>query len=147
MAIRRPPSFRNLELVCRYDAGHIGHRVGVKSYGQSLSDFFRALVERELQGLSDPAGVSGVIAASSSNAALDRLYDAAKAAPPRMRKPLWMLNYAATMPKPTINGKPFSGGGFRVGGNTQWGADRPRRTCRGACAPVGWSCNGSGRLW
>jgi hypothetical protein len=53
---------------------------GVKSYGQSLSDFFKALVERELRALSDPAGVSGVIVASSSNAALDRLYDAAKAA-------------------------------------------------------------------
>lgn len=53
---------------------------GVKSYGQSLSDFFTALVERELRGLSDPAGVSGVIVASSSNAALERLYEAAKAA-------------------------------------------------------------------
>ena len=53
---------------------------GVKSYGQSLSDFFKALVERELRGLSDPAGVSGVIVASSSMAALERLYDAAKAA-------------------------------------------------------------------
>jgi hypothetical protein len=45
---------------------------GVKSYGQSLSDFFKALVERELRGLSDPAGVSGVIVAGSSNAALDQ---------------------------------------------------------------------------
>jgi hypothetical protein len=53
---------------------------GVKSYGQSLSDFFKALVERELRGLSDPAGVSGVIAASSSNVADEHLYDAAKAA-------------------------------------------------------------------
>jgi hypothetical protein len=61
---------------------------GVKSYGQSLSDFFRALVERELQGLSDPAGVSGVIVASSSNAALDRLYDAAKAAAAHARAAL-----------------------------------------------------------
>ena len=53
---------------------------GVKSYGQSLNDFFKALVERELRGLSDPAGVSGVIAASSSTAAHECLYDAAKAA-------------------------------------------------------------------
>jgi hypothetical protein len=53
---------------------------GVKSYGQSLSDFFRALVERELRGLSDPAGISGAIVASPSSAALERLYGAAKAA-------------------------------------------------------------------
>ena len=53
---------------------------GVKSYGQCLSDFFKALVERELGGLTDPADVSGVIVASSSHAALERLYDAAKAA-------------------------------------------------------------------
>jgi hypothetical protein len=53
---------------------------GVKSYGHSLSDFFKALVERELRALSDPARVSGAIVASSSNAALGRLYDAAKAA-------------------------------------------------------------------
>jgi hypothetical protein len=53
---------------------------GVKSYGQSLNDFFKALVERELGGLSDPAGISGVIAASSSTAAHECLYDAAKAA-------------------------------------------------------------------
>jgi hypothetical protein len=54
--------------------------LGVKSCGQSLGEFFEALVERELRGVSDPAGVSGVIVASSSNVALERLYDAAKAA-------------------------------------------------------------------
>jgi hypothetical protein len=53
---------------------------GVKSYGQSLGDFFKALVERELRGLADPADVSDVIVASSSSVALGRVYDAAKVA-------------------------------------------------------------------
>ena len=53
---------------------------GIKSYGQSLGDFFKTLVEQELREISDPAGISGVIVASSSNAARQRLYDAAKAA-------------------------------------------------------------------
>jgi hypothetical protein len=53
---------------------------GIKSYGQCLSDFFKALVEREVRGLSDPANPSGVIVASPSSEARERLYDAASAA-------------------------------------------------------------------
>jgi hypothetical protein len=53
---------------------------GIKSYGQCLSDFFQALVEQELRGLSDPVGASGVILASPSSEARERLYDAAKTA-------------------------------------------------------------------
>jgi len=53
---------------------------GVKSYGQCLNDFFAELVRREMRGLLDPVGVSGVIVANSSSAGLERLYNAVKAA-------------------------------------------------------------------
>jgi Second Messenger Oligonucleotide or Dinucleotide Synthetase domain len=53
---------------------------GVKSYGQCLNDFFGRLVQTEIRSLPDPAGVSSPIVANSSAAALDRLYDAARAA-------------------------------------------------------------------
>ncbi len=53
---------------------------GIKSYGQCLNDFFKELVQREIRGLSDPAGPSGVIVASPSSDARERVYDAAKAA-------------------------------------------------------------------
>lgn len=53
---------------------------GVKSYGDCLNEFFDVLVRREVHGLSDPAGVSGVILASSSIGARDRLCDSVKAA-------------------------------------------------------------------
>jgi hypothetical protein len=53
---------------------------GIKSYGQCLNDFFKELVQREIRGLSDPAGTSGVIVASPSSEARERLYEAAKAA-------------------------------------------------------------------
>ncbi len=53
---------------------------GVKSYGQCVNDFFGRLVQSELRSLPDPAGVSSPIVANSSAAALERLYDAARAA-------------------------------------------------------------------
>jgi hypothetical protein len=52
---------------------------GIKSYGQCLSDFFNALVEQKIRGLADPAG-GGAIIASRSSDALERVFDAAKAA-------------------------------------------------------------------
>lgn len=52
--------------------------VGIKSYAHCLSDFFKELVHREVRGLIDPAGVSGVITASPSSTGLERLYCAAK---------------------------------------------------------------------
>ena len=39
---------------------------GDESYGDCLSEFFNVLVRQEVHGLSDPAGGSGVILASSS---------------------------------------------------------------------------------
>ena len=53
---------------------------GIKSYGQCLSDFFKELVRQEIRALPDPAGASGVIVASPSSDACERVYDAAKAA-------------------------------------------------------------------
>jgi hypothetical protein len=53
---------------------------GVKSYGDCLNEFFDVLVRREAHGLSDPAGGSGVILASSSIEARERLCDSVKAA-------------------------------------------------------------------
>ena len=53
---------------------------GIKSYGHCLNDFFKELVQREIRGLSDPAGPCGVIVASPSSDARERVYDAAKAA-------------------------------------------------------------------
>jgi hypothetical protein len=53
---------------------------GVKSYGDCLYEFFNVLVRREGHGLSDPAGGSGVILASSSIGARERLCDSVKAA-------------------------------------------------------------------
>jgi hypothetical protein len=61
---------------------------GIKSYGQCLSDFFEELVQRDIRGLPDPTGVSGLIVASPSNDALERLYDAAKAATERAQAAL-----------------------------------------------------------
>jgi hypothetical protein len=52
--------------------------VGIKSHAQCLSNFFKELVHREVRGLIDPAGVSGVIGASPSHIGLERLYVAAK---------------------------------------------------------------------
>jgi hypothetical protein len=51
---------------------------GVKSYGQCVNDFFKELIGRELRGLLDPTGVSGVIVGCPSHAALEQLYEAAK---------------------------------------------------------------------
>lgn len=53
---------------------------GVKSYGDCLYEFFNVLARREGHGLSDPAGGSGVILASSSIGARERLCDSVKAA-------------------------------------------------------------------
>jgi hypothetical protein len=53
---------------------------GVKSYGDCLNEFFDMLVRREVHGLSDPAGGSGVILANSSIEARERLCDSVKAA-------------------------------------------------------------------
>jgi hypothetical protein len=86
---------------------------GIKSYGQSLSDFFKTLVERELRGLSDPAGVSGIIVASSSHAALDRLYDAAKAVAAHAQAALH-AQLRGDNSKPIINGNHFQKEDFAV---------------------------------
>lgn len=61
---------------------------GIKSYGQCLDDFFKALVQREIRGLSDPAGTSGVIVATPSSDARERLYEAATAATENARAAL-----------------------------------------------------------
>jgi hypothetical protein len=53
---------------------------GVKSYGDCLNEFFNLLVRREMHGLPDPAGGSGVILASSSIGVRERLCDSVKAA-------------------------------------------------------------------
>jgi hypothetical protein len=53
---------------------------GVKSYGDCLNEFFNELIRREVHGLSDPPGRSGVILASSSIGARERLCDSVKAA-------------------------------------------------------------------
>ena len=53
---------------------------GVKSYSDCLNEFLNVLVRREVHGLSDPAGGSGVILASSSIGARQRLGDSVKAA-------------------------------------------------------------------
>ncbi len=53
---------------------------GVKSYSECLFDFFDELVRREARGLRDPEGISGLIFATSSDAARDRLMDGADAA-------------------------------------------------------------------
>lgn len=53
---------------------------GVNSYGDCLNKFFNTLVRREAHGLSDPAAGSGVILASSSIRARERLCDSVKAA-------------------------------------------------------------------
>jgi hypothetical protein len=53
---------------------------GIKSYGDCLNEFFNMLVRREVHGLSDPAGGSGVILANSSIEARERLCDSVKAA-------------------------------------------------------------------
>jgi hypothetical protein len=53
---------------------------GVKSYSECLFDFFDELVRREARGLRDPEGISGLILATSSDAARDRLLDGAEAA-------------------------------------------------------------------
>jgi hypothetical protein len=54
--------------------------MGVKSYGQCMSDFFSELGRQEPRSLADPAGVSGVIVASPTNDDLERVHDAAKIA-------------------------------------------------------------------
>ncbi|HEX9382657.1 MAG TPA: nucleotidyltransferase [Gemmatimonadaceae bacterium] len=48
-----------------------------QSYGQCLDDCLKELVGRELRALSDPAGLSGEIAASPSYRSVERLYAAA----------------------------------------------------------------------
>jgi hypothetical protein len=53
---------------------------GVQSYGDCLNEFFNILARREVRGLSDPAGGSGVILANSSIEARERLCDSVKAA-------------------------------------------------------------------
>ena len=53
---------------------------GVKSYGDCLYEFFSVLLRREVHGLSDPAGGSGVILANSSIGARERLCDSVEAA-------------------------------------------------------------------
>ena len=53
---------------------------GVKSYGDCLNEFFNILVRREVHGLPDPAGGSGVILANSSIEAREHLRDSVKAA-------------------------------------------------------------------
>jgi len=53
---------------------------GVRSYGDCLRELFNVLVRREVPGLLDPAGGSGVIVASSSLGARERLCDSVKAA-------------------------------------------------------------------
>jgi hypothetical protein len=53
---------------------------GVKSYGACLKEFFSLLVRRNVHGLSDPAGGSGVILASSSIGSRERLCDSVQAA-------------------------------------------------------------------
>jgi hypothetical protein len=61
---------------------------GIKSYGQCLCDFFEQLVRRGIRGLPDPTCASGVIVASPSGDACERLYDAAKAAAERAQAAL-----------------------------------------------------------
>ena len=56
------------------------HGVGVKSYGQSISDFFTQFARQEMRSLPDPASASGVIVASPSNDDFERVRDAAKSA-------------------------------------------------------------------
>jgi hypothetical protein len=53
---------------------------GAKSYGDCLTEFFNVLVRRELRGISDPAGGSGVIVAAPLNGAHEYLCDSARAA-------------------------------------------------------------------
>jgi transposase len=53
---------------------------GDKSYGECLSEFFKMLLRRGARGLPDPAGGSGVIPASSSIEARERLWGSARAA-------------------------------------------------------------------
>jgi hypothetical protein len=53
---------------------------GVKCYGDCLNEFFNILMRREVRGLSDPAGGSGVILANPSIKARERLCDSVKAA-------------------------------------------------------------------
>ena len=54
--------------------------LGIKSYGQCMSDFFSEFARREMHSVPDPAGVSGVILASRSNDDLERVHHAAKIA-------------------------------------------------------------------
>jgi hypothetical protein len=61
---------------------------GVKSYGDCLNEFLNVLVQRQVHGLSDPAGGSGVILASSSIGTRERLSDVVKAAANQARAAL-----------------------------------------------------------
>ncbi len=53
---------------------------GVKSYAECLRDFFSELARRESRGLQDPEGIAGVITATDSKTARDRLTEAALSA-------------------------------------------------------------------
>jgi hypothetical protein len=54
--------------------------VGVKSYGQCMNEFFDELIRRELQPLSDPAGISEGILAGPASEDIRRARAAAKTA-------------------------------------------------------------------
>ena len=62
--------------------------MGVKSYGQCMSEFFGEFARQEMRSLPDPAGVSGVIVASPSNDDLERVHDAAQTAAEHARAAL-----------------------------------------------------------
>ena len=53
-----------------------------------MNDFFGEFAGQELRSLADPAGVSGMIAASPSKVDLERVHDAAKIAAERAQAAL-----------------------------------------------------------
>jgi hypothetical protein len=65
-----------------------GIATGVKSYADCLTEFFNLLARREMRGISDPAGGSGVIVAGSSSGAHERLCDSVQVAADRARAAL-----------------------------------------------------------
>jgi hypothetical protein len=54
-----------------------GIGAGVQSYGECLAEFFSELARRNGRGVRDPAGIAGVIPATHSEPALERLVNAA----------------------------------------------------------------------
>jgi hypothetical protein len=91
---------------------------GVKSYGQSLNDFSRLSLSENSGGSLIPPAYRA-LSSRVRRTPHSSVCTMRQRLPPRMRKPLCVLNCAATMRKPIANGKPILGKEFRGGINMQ----------------------------